>query len=114
MRSRGTVISGLGIGQIFAWGTSYYLPAVLAKPITDDTGWPLAWVIGGLSLGLLVAGLVSPRMGRIIGQRGGRPVLMASAVLLAAGLCLLAIAALPSGLSGRLGRHRHGHGSGPL
>ncbi|WP_419757533.1 MFS transporter [Acidisoma sp.] len=92
MRSRGIVISGLGIGQIFAWGSSYYLPAVLAQPIVAGTGWPLPWVIGGLSLGLLVAGLVSPWMGRTIGKRGGRPVLMASTVLLAAGLCLLALA----------------------
>ena len=92
MRNRGVVIGGLGIGQIFAWGASYYLPAVLAKPIVENTGWPLPWVIGGLSLGLLAAGLVSPWMGRIIGRRGGRPVLMASTVLLAAGLCLLALA----------------------
>jgi MFS family permease len=92
MRSRGVVISGLGIGQIFAWGSSYYLPAVLARPIVHDTGWPLPWVIGGLSLGLLAAGLVSPWMGRTIGARGGRPVLTASTVLLAAGLSLLALA----------------------
>jgi MFS family permease len=92
MRGRGIVISGLGIGQIFAWGSSYYLPAVLAKPIVDSTGWPLPWVIGGLSLGLLVAGLVSPWMGRTIGKLGGRPVLMTSTLLLAAGLCLLALA----------------------
>jgi MFS family permease len=92
MPGRGIVISGLGIGQIFAWGSSYYLPAVLAKPIVDDTGWPLAWVIGGLSIGLLVAGLVSPWMGRTIARRGGRPVLMASTLLLAAGLCMLALA----------------------
>jgi MFS family permease len=92
MPGRGVVISGLGIGQIFAWGSSYYLPAVLAKPIVDDTGWPLAWVVGGLSIGLLVAGLVSPWMGRTIGRRGGRPVLMASTLLLAVGLCVLALA----------------------
>ena len=86
------VVTALGIGQIFAWGSSYYLPAVLAKPIADDTGWPLAWVVGGLSLGLLVAGLVSPWVGRTIARRGGRPVLAGSAVLLAAGLVALAVA----------------------
>src|SRR4051812_9726697 len=47
------VISALGVTQILAWGTSYYLPAVLAKPISADTGWPLTWVVGGLSLGLV-------------------------------------------------------------
>jgi hypothetical protein len=40
---------GAGVAQILAWGSSYYLPAVLAKPIADDTGWPLTWVVGGLS-----------------------------------------------------------------
>jgi hypothetical protein len=34
---------------------------VLAKPIAENTGWPLAWVIAGLSPGLLIAGLISPR-----------------------------------------------------
>jgi MFS family permease len=88
----GVVVTTLGVGQIFAWGSSYYLPAVLAKPIADDTGWPLAWVVGGLSLGLLAAGLVSPWIGRAIERRGGRPVLAVSSVLLAAGLTILAIA----------------------
>ena len=86
------IITTLGVGQIFAWGSSYYLLAVLAKPIADDTGWPMAWIIGGVSLGLLAAGLVSPRVGGLIGRRGGRPVLAAGSVVIAAGLALLAVA----------------------
>jgi MFS family permease len=85
------VISALGVTQIFAWGTSYYLPAVLAAPIVADTGWSLAWVVGGLSLGLLTAGLVSPLVGRAIAVRGGRPILALSAVLLSIGLLALAL-----------------------
>ena len=80
------VVTALGITQIFAWGCSYYLPAVLAKPITAGTGWPLTWVVGGLSLGLLVAGLASPAVGRAIQDYGGRAVLAISSILLAAGL----------------------------
>jgi MFS family permease len=86
------VVPALGITQILAWGSSYYLPAVLANPIAKDTGWPLAWVIAGLSLGLLIAGLVSPLVGRRIHDLGGRPVLITSALLLAAGLTVLAVA----------------------
>jgi MFS family permease len=89
---RSLLVAALGITQIFAWGCSYYLPAVLAKPITAATGWPLTWVVGGLSIGLLVAGLISPIVGRKIQQYGGRPVLALSSVLLALGL--LGIAAL--------------------
>lgn len=84
------VIAALGLGQIFAWGSSYYLPAVLANPIAAGTGWPPMWIIGGLSLGLVAAGVVSPRVGRLIEQRGGRRVLAASAVLFAAGPAVLA------------------------
>jgi MFS family permease len=86
------LVPALGVTQILAWGSSYYLPAVLARPISDDTGWPLTWVVGGLSLGLLIAGLVSPLVGRQIHKYGGRPVLIASAILLATGSLGLAIA----------------------
>jgi MFS family permease len=97
------VISAIGIAQILAWGSSYYLPAVLAAPIARETGWPLAWVVGGLSLGLLVAGVISPAVGRRIHAQGGRAVLAASAILLAAGLIVLSLAPnLPVYLGGWL------------
>ena len=89
------LVSAIGIGQILAWGSSYYLLAVLAPVIAGDTGWSLAWVVSGLAVGLLVAGAVSPRVGRIIEHRGGRPVLAGSAILLAVGLLALALAAGP-------------------
>lgn len=91
-RSPRFIVPVLGITQILAWGSSYYLPAVLAKPVADDTGWSLSWIVGGLSLGLLVAGLASPFVGRQIKQFGGRPVLIASALFLSAGLAGLALA----------------------
>ncbi|MDN3570030.1 MFS transporter [Methylobacterium longum] len=87
--------------QILAWGSTYYLPAVLAEPIARDTGWPLAWIVGGLSVGLLVAALASPRVGAVIQARGGRPVLALAALVLAAGLTILGLApSLPVFLAG--------------
>src|SRR6187549_3828176 len=83
---RAAVIAALGIAQIFAWGTSFYFPAVFAGPIVAETGWSLGWVVSGTSIGLLVAGLISPLVGRIIDRYGGRPVLLASSILYAAGL----------------------------
>ena len=91
-RPRWLVVGSLGIAQILAWGASYYLIAVLAKPIDEATGWGLPWIVGGLSVGFLVSGLVSPRVGRLIEHFGGRPVLAGSAVLLAVGLVVLAAA----------------------
>ncbi len=83
---RRVVITALGIAQILAWGTSFYFPAVFAEPIVRDTGWSLGWVVGGTSIGLLVAGLISPQVGRLIDARGGRPVLFASSLFYAVGL----------------------------
>ncbi|MBV9755474.1 MAG: MFS transporter, partial [Alphaproteobacteria bacterium] len=91
-RPRLLVVAGVGIAQILAWGSSYYLIAVVAHPVAAATGWPLSWIVGGLSLGLLVSGLIAPSVGRLIERRGGRPVLAASALLLACGLLLLASA----------------------
>jgi MFS family permease len=86
------VVMALGITQILAWGSTFYLLGVLAPFIARDTGWSYDFIIGGVSLGLLVAGLVSPLVGRLIGRRGGKPVLAVSAVLLAAGLFGLGMA----------------------
>lgn len=92
MSDRRLVVGALGITQILAWGSSTYLPAVLNAPVVADTGWPLAWVAGGLSAGQLMAAAVSPKVGRAIGELGGRTVLTISAVLLAIGLATIGAA----------------------
>jgi MFS family permease len=92
MASRPVTITALGIAQILGWGTSFYFPAVLAPPIVADTGWSLGWVVSGTSIGLLVAGLIAPRVGAVIDRRGGRPVLAASSLLYAAGLAGIGLA----------------------
>ena len=93
---RRVVITALGIAQILAWGTSFYFPAVFAGPIVADTDWSLGYVVGGTSVGLLVAGLISPQVGKIIDLRGGRPILLASSLFYAAGLIGVGLApALP-------------------
>ena len=86
---RRIVVAALGVTQILAWGSTFYLLGVVANPIARDTGWGYDWVISGVSVGLLTAGAVSPRVGRAIGKWGGRRVLALSAVLLAGGLLLL-------------------------
>jgi MFS family permease len=90
-RERVATIVALGIAQILAWGSSFYFPAVLAIPIVADTGWPLSLVVGGVTIGLLVGGLISPKVGALIGRHGGRPVLAASSVLFACGLAAIGL-----------------------
>jgi MFS family permease len=87
------IIAVLGFTQCLSWGSSYYLLAVLAKPIAAETGWSLTWVVGGVSLGLLIAGFASPAMGRAVERFGGRPVLAWGSVILALGLLGLGVSA---------------------
>jgi MFS family permease len=89
---RPIVVAMLGCMQILAWGSTFYLLPVLARPIVDDTGWAYDRVMAGLALGLLTAGIVSPRTGRLIGRHGGRRVLASGALLVAAGLVIVACA----------------------
>lgn len=85
-------MTAFGIAQILGWGTSFYFPAVFAPPIVADTGWSLGLVVSGTSIGLLVGGLISPKVGEIIGRHGGRPVLCASSLLFAGGLTAVGVA----------------------
>lgn len=89
---RGCVVAGLGVGQILSWGSTFYLLAVLAGPIATDTGWPVSLVVAGVSVGLVIAGLGSPRVGTLVAGNHGRTVLVASALLLALGLAVLGVA----------------------
>lgn len=81
----------LGLVQIIAWGGSFYLLAVLAQPITRETGWSQAWVYGALSLALLVSGLLAPLSGRVIARGDGRQMLACSGLVIALGLVIMAL-----------------------
>jgi MFS family permease len=91
-RQRFVVASILGAAMILGWGSSFYLLTVLAGPIARDTGWPLSWIVGAMSLGFLASGLVSPAVGRAIERRGGRPVLAFGTATMAAGLLAIGFA----------------------
>ena len=88
-------VSVLGITQIIAWGTIFYSPVLTAPLIVAETGWSLSFVMGGFSLGLLIAGLVSPFVGRSIDRYGGHLVMTAGALVSALGLLGLAHARDP-------------------
>lgn len=91
-RGRLGVIAALGTAQTLAWGSSYYLPAILADPIARDLGISSNWFFAAFSASLVISGLLGPRVGRQIDRVGGRQVLCISNVVLAAGLALLGAA----------------------
>jgi MFS family permease len=88
----------LGIAQTLSWGSTYYLPAILAGRMAADIGVSTAFVFGAFSAALLVIAALSPIAGRLIDVHGGRRVLAGSNLVLAAGLVLLGNATSPTSL----------------
>jgi MFS family permease len=82
-------VNALGLTQITAYGTSSYCLGVLAKPISADTGWDVSTVYLGFSLSLLVMGLISTTVGRLIDRIGARAVMSVGTVIISVGLLAL-------------------------
>jgi len=86
------IVTVVGAAQVISHAGAYYLPAVMAVPASIELSISSATVYAGLSLALAVSGLAGPTAGKLVDRFGGRPVLIASNLLLAAGLSLLALA----------------------
>lgn len=82
---RGRIVLALGISQLVCWGLSYYLIGGFGERMAADFGWSRAVIYGGFSTALLVMGLTSPFIGRLIDRHGGRYVMSAGSILTAAG-----------------------------
>jgi MFS family permease len=97
--SRVTVVAALGSTQTLAWASSYYLPAILGAPIAAALGLSPSIFFGIFSIALLMSAAAGPTVGKIIDKHGGRGMLVASNVVLALGLVLLARAQGFAGLA---------------
>ena len=85
----------IGSTQTLSWASSYYLPAVLAAPITGELGLSQPFFFLCFSAALIIAALVGPQAGRWIDRRGGRIVLPMTNLIFAVGLIMLAFATGP-------------------
>jgi MFS family permease len=79
----------LGVTQILAWGTIFYPPVLTVPLIAADRGWTMSFAMGGFSLALLSAGVVSSRVGFLIDRYGGHRVMAIGSLLGALGLVAL-------------------------
>lgn len=93
-------VGAIGVTQTLAWASSYYLPAILADPISAGIGVPKPLFFGFFSGSLLLQAALGPVIGRAIDRHGGRGVLVLSNLVLGAGLVWLAFAKGPVGLAG--------------
>ncbi len=93
--NKALVVTLLGTTQTLSWAGSYYIPAILAPEMAGSLGVNNSTIFVAFSCALLLTAFLGPRVGRAIDLHGGRNVLMASNLVLAAGLGLLAVAQGP-------------------
>jgi MFS family permease len=85
----------LGVTQILTWGTIFYTPVLIVPLIAAERGWSISFAMGGFSVGLLVAGLVAPHVGKSIDRFGGHVVMAFGSLAGALGLFLIGFAVHP-------------------
>jgi MFS family permease len=98
MVGRVTVVVALGTTQTIAWASSYYMPAILGAPIASELHLPTSVFFALFSGALLLSAVVGPAVGRLIDRQGGRNLLAASNLVIAARLLILAAAHSVTGL----------------
>src|SRR5690606_19101079 len=87
-----SVVIALGAAQTLAWGSTYYLPAILAAPMARELGVSTGVTFGAFSAALVVAAIFGPLAGRRFDLFAGRGVLAASTLVFAGGLAMLGAA----------------------
>lgn len=83
------VILALGTAQTLGWGSTYYLPAILAGPMAAEFGVSTSWIYGAFSVAMLLTAFIGPGVGHRIDRFGGRNILTLSSLIFAVGLALL-------------------------
>jgi MFS family permease len=79
----------LSLGQLVAWGILYYAFTVVVGPMQAATGWSRTFLNAGLSVGLLMWGLMAVPVGAWIQRRGGRELMAGASALGGAAFMLM-------------------------
>lgn len=69
------LVIAIAIGQMIGWGTLFSAFPLFGAPIEAELGWSRTAFNTGLTLALLVSGLVAVPVGRWVDRRGGRRLL---------------------------------------
>lgn len=83
---------GLALTMMIGWGSTYYIPAVLAPTLRADLGLSQEVIFSGVTVMLLVAAASAPAAGRLMERRGARGPMVLGSALMAAALLALSVA----------------------
>ena len=85
-------VIALGVTQIIGWGTTFYLPALLSRPIAEVLSLPVPWVWGAYCWAMLISGFLSRRIGALIDRLGAAPLMSGASLITAFALWVMASA----------------------
>lgn len=88
------LLPALALGQIVGWGSTYYLPSVVAGSLMRELGFSATTIYLGVTIMVSIGGLVSPTAGRLFDRWGAAPFLPVAPLTI--GLGHLLFAAWPS------------------
>jgi predicted MFS family arabinose efflux permease len=85
----------LAVTQVIGWGSTFYLPGVISRTMATDIGVSPEFIFGGVTIMLVVSGLISPALGRLLDRHGAAPFLTLGSLLTGVSIGLLALVAGP-------------------
>lgn len=80
----------LALTQIIGWGSTFWLPPMLAGPLSRELAMPTEAIFGGITVMLLVSAAVAPRLGRAVDAYGARWPMVAGSLFLTLALLVIA------------------------
>lgn len=84
-------IALVGLAQIIGIGSLFYAFPALSPAIAAEFEYSVSWLLGCLTATILVAGVASPWIGRLIDRHGGYKIIVFGSALGAASLAALAL-----------------------
>ena len=91
MKSGKWVVVALGTSQTLAYGTTSYLPGVLAPSMAAGLGLDTPSIFLGLTAALITSALVGPYAGKWVDTGRGRDVLLGAHIIYMLGLAMLGL-----------------------
>ena len=90
MKPSSRLTARLGVSQFIGWSSGFYLPAILAVPISESLGIKTETFFWAFTVALLVSAFLGPRVGKAIDRLGGRRGLPFGSIAFILGLSVLA------------------------
>ncbi|MCE1236072.1 MAG: MFS transporter [Hyphomicrobiales bacterium] len=84
------LLPALALGQIVGWGSTYYLPSVIAGALGRELGFSATTIYLGVTVMVAIGGLVSPTAGRLFDRWGAAPFLPVAPLTIGVGHLLFA------------------------